>query len=145
MILRSSEAGVSVGHRVPMEMKVIDLSTRVSLHDHKSESTNIHVLGACPNNHCSTLRDSDSTVGFEQVFSFLDQGQLENFKTSASASRRLRSISRRRADHLGGHCAYCSFSISPLWVCPINRLFRHDHHGEGSMTLMSRRPVEGIA
>jgi hypothetical protein len=47
--------------------------------------------------------------------------------------------------HSEGYAAYCSFAISPLWVCPINRRCWRDHHGEGSMTLMSRRPVEGIA
>jgi hypothetical protein len=46
---------------------------------------------------------------------------------------------------IGGQCAYCSFSISPLCVCPIDCPCWCDHHGEGSMTLMSRRPVEGIA
>src|SRR5450631_1771077 len=29
-------------------------------------------LGACPNSRCSNLRDSDSTFGYEQVFSSLE-------------------------------------------------------------------------
>src|SRR6202035_3344570 len=30
------------------------------------------VLGACPNSHCSILGESDSTFGYEQVFSSLE-------------------------------------------------------------------------
>jgi hypothetical protein len=30
------------------------------------------VLGACPNSHCSILSESDSSLGYEQVFSSLE-------------------------------------------------------------------------
>src|SRR6202795_3820374 len=35
-------------------------------------SRNNGALGACPNSRCSNLRDSDSTFGYEQVFSSLE-------------------------------------------------------------------------
>src|SRR5712671_992624 len=31
-----------------------------------------HTLGACPNSRCSTLIESDSSLGYEQVFSPLE-------------------------------------------------------------------------
>src|ERR1700676_2776479 len=33
---------------------------------------NYWVLGACPNSHCSILSESDSSLGYEQVFSSLE-------------------------------------------------------------------------
>jgi hypothetical protein len=35
-------------------------------------SRSFAVLGACPNSHCSILSESDSTLGYEQVFSSLE-------------------------------------------------------------------------
>src|SRR6266851_9324969 len=32
----------------------------------------LRLLGACPNSRCSTLSESDSTLGYEQVFSPLE-------------------------------------------------------------------------
>src|ERR1700682_5310871 len=34
--------------------------------------TTFYDLGACPNSHCSILSESDSSLGYEQVFSSLE-------------------------------------------------------------------------
>ena len=41
-------------------------------HNVNSFHADKRVLGACPNSGCSTLSESDSSLGYEQVFSALE-------------------------------------------------------------------------
>src|ERR1017187_2422106 len=61
---RTSAADLKFLHRLP----------QVHRRNFKSKSGtgNIELLGACPNSRCSILSESDSSLGYEQVFSPLE-------------------------------------------------------------------------
>src|SRR6476646_8786970 len=47
----------------------------------------IAALGACPNSRCSSLSESDSTLGYEQVFSPLEYRSDADFATECAGLR----------------------------------------------------------